>query len=86
MFSHILSFLPVPSRKEEKGKEGKGGRNEKRGKGRGKGKGKGKKRQKKLKTFPIFDSWRCARDSVANVIHQCSKNQPWKPALLSHTL
>lgn len=79
-FFHMLSFLPVPRRKEEKGKERKGGRNEKRGKG------KGRKKQKKLKTSPILDSWKCARDNVANVFHQCLKNQAWKAAPLSHTL
>lgn len=49
MFFHILSSLPVPRIREEKGKEEKGGRNEK----KVKGKGKCKKRPKKLKIFPI---------------------------------
>lgn len=69
LFCYILSFSPLPKGKEEKGKEGKGGRNEK----REKVKGKGKKRQKKLKTFPTLVSWKCARNNVANVIHWCSK-------------
>lgn len=77
LFRYILSFSPLPKGKEEKGKEGKGGRSEK----REKVKGKGKKRQKKLKKFPLLVSWKRARNNVANAIHWCSKNQPWEPAL-----
>lgn len=45
MFCYTLPFSPLPKGKEEKSKEGKGGRNEKRGKVKGKGKGKGKTKE-----------------------------------------